>query len=257
MIPYSHFFLSEWRESGLFVLSFGIFGFLCYRSRKQKQLDFENPRIQGIMRRDAHVDLGAFVSDVEARNFVLQPHCSPYVVTLDQAWQFNLYSTYQDAICAKNNGVAHEDAMVIEVPGHWQLQTPGDTPLYTNVRYTIPVTPPHVPTSNPTGYYRKHFKVSSSWRQRRIILSFGGVDSAFYLYVNEVSVGFSKDSRLPAEFDITDYVHFEHENLLEVIVVKYSDGHYLEDQDMWHLSGIFREVLLYSLPQPLHIGDFK
>lgn len=257
MLSSSPFALSGWREGGLFVLSFGIFSLLCYRSRKQKQLDHENPRVQGIMRREAHVDLGAFVSEVEARNFVLQPHCSPYVITLDQAWQFNLFPSYQEAISAMHLGIAHKDAVFIEVPGHWQMQNAGDTPLYTNVKYTIPVTPPHVPTNNPTGYYRKYFKVSKSWQQRAILLNFGAVDSAFYLYINEVSVGFSKDSRLPAEFEITDYIQFEHENLLEVIVVKYSDGHYLEDQDMWHLSGIFREVLLYSLPQPVHIGDFK
>ena len=141
-----------------------------------------------------------------------------------------------------------ERLTTVRVPGNWQLQVPGDTPIYTNIKYIMPVDPPYVPEEhNPTGYYRHSVNIPASWRKRKIILSFGGVDSCFYCWVNDKYVGFSKDSRLPAEFDITMALRSpscEQVAIIECIVVRYSDGSYLEDQDMWNMSGIFRDVLL-------------
>jgi beta-galactosidase/evolved beta-galactosidase subunit alpha len=136
----------------------------------------------------------------------------------------------------------------IVVPGNWQLQGYDDKPIYTNVHYPFPPNHPYVPDENPTGCYRRTFTLNSSWLGRNILLLFESVDSAFYLWVNGNPVGYSQDSRLPAEFDITPYVH-SGENSLAVQVMRYCDGSYLEDQDMWLLSGIQRDVILYAKPK--------
>ncbi|MCY0879672.1 MAG: DUF4981 domain-containing protein [Firmicutes bacterium] len=140
----------------------------------------------------------------------------------------------------------------IRVPGHWQLQGYGH-PHYTNVVYPFPVDPPHVPDENPTGCYRRTFTVPAGWLQYRLYLRFDGVDSAFRVWVNGSDVGYSQGSRLPSEFEITPYIR-EGANLLAVEVFQWSVGSYLEDQDMWWLSGIFRDVSLLLRPRA-HIRD--
>lgn len=134
----------------------------------------------------------------------------------------------------------------IEVPGMWQLQGYGK-PHYTDLLYPFPVDPPHVPSDNPTGCYRKTFHIPQLWDGRQIVLRFEGVDSAFHLWVNGQEVGYSQGSRLPSEFDITPFVRTG-SNVLAVRVVQWSDGSYMEDQDMWWLSGIFRDVSLFARP---------
>ncbi len=150
----------------------------------------------------------------------------------------------------------------VRVPGNWQLQVPGDAPIYTNIQYSIPIDPIDpavVPVlHNPCGYYRKTFVIPKSWIKRRIILTFGGVDSAFYLWINGQFIGLSKDSRLPAEFDITGVVKMGNEqNVLELIVARYCDGTFVEDQDMFNMSGVFRDVTVMSLPEQVHVYDLK
>ena len=135
----------------------------------------------------------------------------------------------------------------IDVPGHWQLQG-YDYPIYTNVQYPFPRRPPKVPDDNPTGCYQRTFTLPIAWsaaQQIRVI--FEGVDSAFYVWCNGNWVGYSQDSRLPAEFDLTDYL-CAGENVLSVMVVRFCDGSYLEGQDMWNLSGIYRSVSLLAKP---------
>ncbi|XP_044945850.1 beta-galactosidase-like [Hordeum vulgare subsp. vulgare] len=127
-----------------------------------------------------------------------------------------------------------------------------DRPIYTNVTYPFPMNPPFVPSENPTSCYRKVFRIPKEWKGRRILLHFEAVDSAFLAWVNGVPIGYSQDSRLPAEFEITDYCHHcdsVKENVLAVQVMRWSDGSYLKDQDHWWLSGIHRDVLLLSKPQ--------
>ncbi len=133
---------------------------------------------------------------------------------------------------------------LIPVPGNWQMYG-YDVPVYTNVKYPYPVDPPHVPDMNPTGLYRKTFTIPQRWFGKRIVLHFGGVNSAFELWINGSKVGFSQGSHIPSEFDITPYVRIG-SNLLAVKVLKWSAGSYLEDQDFWRLSGIFREVYLIA-----------
>ena len=108
---------------------------------------------------------------------------------------------------------------------------------------------------NPVGRYRRTFAVPENWQGQRVWLHFAGVKSAFYAWVNGERVGYSQDSMLPAEFDITDRLQAG-ENVLAVEVYRWSDGSYLEDQDMWRLSGIFRDVTLLARPS-VHIRDFQ
>lgn len=127
----------------------------------------------------------------------------------------------------------------IQVPGHWQLQGYGN-PHYTNVMYPFPVCPPFVPTENPTGTYRRKFSVPGGWdANSQLRLRFDGVDSAFYVWVNEVEIGYSQGSRNPAEFDITGSVKRDAANDLVVQVYQWCDGSYIEDQDQWWLSGMY------------------
>lgn len=132
----------------------------------------------------------------------------------------------------------------IDVPSMWQYRGYGK-PTYPNVKYPFAFHPPYVPHENPVGYYRKKFHAVKSGRS---ILYFGGVDNAFFVYLNGEYVGFSKGSRLPAEFDVTGKIR-NGENLLAVKVFTYSDATYLENQDMLMANGIFRDVLLLSLSE--------
>ncbi|MEP2775862.1 MAG: glycoside hydrolase family 2 TIM barrel-domain containing protein [Luteolibacter sp.] len=154
----------------------------------------------------------------------------------------------------------------IPVPANWQMHGYG-IPVYTNSEYPFLADPPKVMGTppghftifpetdrNPVGSYRRTFTVPADWKDRHTFITFNGVDSAFYLWVNGEKVGYSQDSRTPAEFDITKYLK-DGENLLAVEVYQHSDGSYLEDQDMWRLSGIFRDVYLHS-SAPLQLQDF-
>lgn len=136
----------------------------------------------------------------------------------------------------------------ITVPGNWQVQGYGNM-HYSDLWYNFPINPPFVPTENPTGIYKRSFSVDETFQDKKIILRFCGVDSAYHVWVNGEMIGYSKGARNEAEFDITDAIQFDSENDLTVRVYQWSDGTYLEDQDMWWLSGIFRDVELIALPQ--------
>jgi beta-galactosidase len=143
----------------------------------------------------------------------------------------------------------------ITVPGHWQLQGYGK-PQYTNFIYPFPTCPPHAPTENPTGTYTRTFFVPPNWeKSSQLRLRFDGVDSAFYVYLNGREIGYSQGSRNPAEFDISHVVEYSERNFLLVKVMQWSDGSYIEDQDQWWLSGIFRDVHLIAFPRS-RIDDF-
>ncbi|KFZ00548.1 hypothetical protein V500_01027 [Pseudogymnoascus sp. VKM F-4518 (FW-2643)] len=130
----------------------------------------------------------------------------------------------------------------IKVPGMWQLQGYGK-PQYTNVNYPFPVDPPNVPFLNETGSYWREFQVPEDWKSQQVRIRFEGVDSAFHLWINNCPVGYSQGSRNPSEFDITPFL-IDNINTISVRVYKYCDGTYLESQDQWWLSGIFRDVYL-------------
>ncbi len=151
----------------------------------------------------------------------------------------------------------------VEIPGNFEVQGHG-TPIYTNSVYPFAVHPPYVMDEppadwimfkdrNPVHACRRTFNIPEAWSGRKIIIHFAGVQSAMYLWVNGCEVGYSQDSMSPAEFDISEFVEVG-ENLLAVEVYTLCDGSYLEDQDFWRLSGIFRDVFLYSIPQT-HFHD--
>ncbi len=170
---------------------------------------------------------------------------------LDGIWGFRYYSTPDEASITPD----HWDS--IRVPGNIELQGYG-VPVYVNMRNEFPSNPPHAPTDfNPTGVYACNFIVPPAWQGRRVIVKFGAVKSAMYLYVNGQEVGYSEDSKTPAEWDITDYLRSSGgKNRMAVKVVRWSCGSYLECQDMWRMSGITRDVELYSVPQT-YITDIK
>ncbi|KAJ4378616.1 hypothetical protein N0V85_008943, partial [Neurospora sp. IMI 360204] len=146
----------------------------------------------------------------------------------------------------------------IQVPGMWQLQGFGKGPHYTNINYPFPVNTPHVPIDeNECGRYVTYFQLAPEDKDHQLRLRFEGVDSAFAVWLNGKDVGYSQGSRNPSEFDITQYVNLEGDNILAVEVYQRCDGTYIEDQDQWWLSGIFRDVWIHKFPKQSHFKDVK
>jgi len=213
--------------------------------------DYQNHHIFARNVRPAHSGLIPFAERTAALSG--EKGASPWFMSLNGTWKFH----YAEAPFLappefQQSDFDDRDWDDITVPGNWQMQGYG-RPHYTNIMYPIPVDPPNVPSDNPTGSYRRRFYLPEGWAERRVFLRFEGVDSAFHVWVNGRPVGYSQGSRTPAEFDITAMVG-PGANTLAVRVYQWSDGSYLEDQDMWWLSGIFRDVYLYATPQ-IHIRD--
>ena len=214
--------------------------------------DWENPEITHRNRLEPHAHFFAFENKTLAKQS--QPAVSKYYKLLNGNWHFALAdSPAQAPVDFADPAYDVEDWDTITVPASWQTEG-FDYPHYTNIDYPFPFDPPFVPTENPTGCYRRDFFVPACWNDRQIVLHFEGVDSAFELYINGQYVGFSKGSRIPAEFNITSLVT-EGTNTVGLRVFRWSDGSYLEDQDMWWLSGIFRDVWLTARPQ-IHLFDY-
>jgi len=216
-----------------------------------------NPEIFQLNRLEAHATLMPYHTVEEALEG--NRKASKYYKLLNGEWKFSFSETpdkrnqefYQVDFDSSNWD--H-----IQVPAHWQLQG-YDYPQYTNVNYpwinTEELKAPFAPTKyNPVGQYIQTFTVPESWENQPVYISFQGVESAFYIWVNGDLVGYSEDTFTPAEFDITPYL-IDGENKLAVEVYRWCDASWLEDQDFWRLSGIFRDVYLYSTPR-IHIQDF-
>ena len=167
-------------------------------------------------------------------------------IPLTGDWSFRLSPSLADAPDDLSGDLDTSGWDTISVPGHWQLSGYG-APAYTNVVYPFPLEPPHVPTDNPTGDYVRTVTVPADWDGARVVLRFEGVDSRFAVFVDGSFVGWSSGSRLPSEFDLTELVAPGKEIRIAVRVHQWSAGSYVEDQDMWWLSGIFREVNLLAL----------
>lgn len=221
--------------------------------RVQQPPDWENPRVVERNKEPAHASLIPFPD--EERAFKGEREESPWFILLNGDWKFKLvqnpYSVPEGFFREEFNV---DDWDTIPVPSNWQMFG-YDKPIYTNVMYPFSADPPRVPRDdNPVGLYRRSFNIPIDWSGRQVFLVFEGVDSAFYVWVNGEPVGYSQGSRLPAEFNITSCVHTGR-NTLAVQVLRWSDGSYLEDQDMWRLSGIYRDVYLFSTPN-VHVRDF-
>lgn len=171
---------------------------------------------------------------------------SSYFKSLNGTWKFHLHKKPEDVkpACLKTS-FNHEKWDNITVPGNWTMQGFWDKPIYTNVVMPWENKPPLVPEENPTGVYRTVFKIPAKWKKRRVILHFGGVESYYEVYLNDVFIGVGTDSRLPSEFDITTALQ-KGDNTLAVKVLRWSANSYVEDQDHWWHAGIHREVYLYS-----------
>ena len=196
--------------------------------------DWENPSVTGKNKLPPHAD----------RDY-------PEKLSLNGYWQFGRFTS---AECLK--GFPHlELPDQLEVPSHPELAG-YDIPIYTNIQYPFQPDPPHVPhENNPVSVYRREFVLPETWQGKKIILAFQGADSFLQIAVNGKTAGCSKGSRNPAEFDITEFLH-PGKNRIDAATLRWSDATYLEDQDMWWLSGLFRDVFLYAAG-PCFIRDFE
>jgi beta-galactosidase len=225
--------------------------------------EIENPEIQGINKEASHATLMPYANLNEA--LVARRHASTFCRSLNGMWKFNWVAWPQmrpvDFYKPEFNVSSWKE---IPVPSNWQVLGYG-TPYYRNLGYTIRRDFPYVMSMpaknytayeerNPVGSYRRDFDMPADWKGRQIFLTFDGVDAGFFLWINGVKVGYSVNSRNAAEFDITKYLK-PGINMVAVEVYRYTSGTYLEDQDMWRLSGIFRNVTLWSAPQQ-HVRDF-
>ncbi|WP_260343911.1 beta-galactosidase [Periweissella beninensis] len=199
--------------------------------------DWENPVVTNWHRLPMHTPM-QYKTELTDENEIL----------LNGVWEFNWYpklelvdSSWIEKKIGDNN---------INVPSNWQLEGDYDVPVYTNVTYPFPVKPPFVPTDSPVATYAKEFELPSDWDETKheVHITFDGVSSAFYVWLNGTWIGYSEDSRLPAEFDLTASLKTG-KNRLSVCVLKWSKASYFEDQDMWRLSGIFRDVKLNLVPK--------
>lgn len=215
---------------------------------------WENHQIDGINRMPARAHFLTFPSKEKA--FLNNNRYTHAFKNLNGVWKF----MFLDAPEYSPEGFFNSDFDVtkmddITVPGNWQLQGYGKM-HYSDLWYNFPINPPYVPTENPTGIYKRTFFVEESYRDKKIIIRFCGVDSAYHLWINGKEVGYSKVARNESEFDITDLIRVGEENDVTVRVYQWSDGTYLEDQDMWWESGIFRDVELIGVPKD-GINDYK
>ncbi len=229
---------------------------LAMTAQAQTAPDWENPAVLGINKLPYHATLQLPSKWKECKE----------IVSLDGEWQFHWSRNPEE----RPVGFEREDYDVsqwhkIKVPGNWQTQGFG-TPIYTNIEYPFKRNRPSVTSEpprdwtayenrNPVGSYVTFVNVTKEMLAKNLILHFGGVHSAMYVWLNGKKVGYSQNSMSPAEFDVTSYLR-EGMNKLAVEVYRWSDGSYLEDQDMWRLSGIFREVQLWVRPL-VHIADYQ
>lgn len=233
--------------------------------------DWENPHVTQKNRYPMYSPYGAYETVEQA--LTCDRMISKYVQSLNGMWKFQMYEN-PDKV---NRDFIREDFDAndwaeIPVPSNWELLGYGK-PVYTNIVYPFErsgngsefeveiakgeyvLNAPFVPKDNLTGCYRREFDLPEYFEGRDIFIDFGGVESCFYLWINNRPVGYSQDSKLNAQFDITDYVK-PGKNLLAVQVMRVCDGSYLEDQDYWHLSGIYRDVRIYAKAKQ-RIMDYK
>ncbi len=221
--------------------------------KAQRPNDWENPKVFAKNQTDPHVSVVPHQDQQAALEYNQED--SPYYQSLNGYWKFSWSLNPREAPeDFHETGYSTGDWDVIPVPSNWQMHGYGRV-HYRNVGHAFPSDPPNVPEDyNPVGCYKKSFQFRDDWKNREVFLRFDGVKSAFYVWVNGEMVGYDQGSMTPAEFNITPYLE-DGENQLAVKVYRFSDGTYLECQDMVRLSGIYRRVYLYSKPR-VHLKDF-
>lgn len=217
--------------------------------------DWENPAVYARGREDMRATFSHYSTVGQAATYGAP---SPWEMSLNGEWKFNYVHRADDRpadFYREDFDASGWDG--IQVPGPWEAQGFGK-PIYTNIKYPFERNPPFIEglfdNGSPVGSYRTSFAVPDGWNGRRVFIRFGGVSSAYYLWINGRMVGYAEDSFLPSEFDITPFLR-SGENTLAVQVFRWSDGSYLEDQDGWRVSGIIRDVSLFSTPER-YIADF-
>lgn len=239
-------------------------GLLCVMPfvRAQKH-DWENEQVIGRHKEAAHCTTIPYANDKQV--LADYAEASPYYQSLNGTWKFNWVKQPNDR--PMDFYRTDYDVKVwddIEVPSNWQMKGYG-IPIYTNVVYPFKREPGHimgqVPENwtkaklpNPVGSYRRNFDLPAQWDGKEVFLHFAGVKSAMYVWVNGKKVGYSQGSMTPAEFNITRYLK-PGKNMLAVEVYRWSDGSFMEDQDFWRLSGIYRDVFLFATPK-VHLRDY-
>lgn len=226
--------------------------------------DWENPHVFGIGKEPGRASLIPFPNESSA---VREDQPSPWTHSLDGMWKFHwVKSPELRPADFYKPGFDVSGWKEIPVPSNWEMQGYG-TPIYINITYPFKRDQPRVTDTpddhswtaygqrDPVGSYRREFTLPESWSGRETYLLFGGVNSAFYVWINGEKVGYSQDSRMTSEFRITRYLK-PGKNAIAVEVYRWSDGSYMEDQDFWRMSGIFRDVTLVSRAA-LQVRDFQ
>lgn len=242
-----------------------------------------DPRLPSLNRMEMHVPLRLYQDAANARRAACLPQLvarntagsyTPNVICLDNySWTFRLFKTVEGGLDAvhqkevttkKGNRTKDSAWSPIVVPGNWMLQGFDDIPIYTNKKYPFPCKPPMVPKENPTGVYKCEVGLPSDWRRQgnqdaadQISILLHGFESMCFVFWNGRLLGFGKDSRLPSEFAIpNELVGKSNKATLHIVVVRWSDGSYLEDQDHWWMAGLHRSVELIRRPSTANILDF-
>ena len=219
----------------------------------KRETEWEDPTVFQINQEKPRAHY--FPYESEALAIENNPDRSQYFQSLNGEWKFNFSPNPNDR--EKNFYKANFDDSewsTIKVPGSWELQG-WSVPIYLDEEYPFTPNPPFVPHDyNTVGAYRKSFTIYETWNDRQIIIRFGSVRSAFYVWVNGEKIGYGQGSKTPVEFDITDFVEVG-ENNVSVEVYRFSDGSYLEGQDTWRVSGLERDVYIYARSKS-RINDF-
>jgi beta-galactosidase len=241
------------KKNTLLTCIFVIASLIVNAQEKTLNNDWENPAVFQINREPARAAFLPYADDASA---IADDYTrSPWFLTLDGKWKFNWSPTPderpKDFFKKDFNTTNWKE---ISVPSNWELNGYG-IPIYTNITYPFVKNPPFIDhADNPVGSYRRSFELPENWNGRRVYLHFEAGTSAMYIWVNGEKVGYSENTKSPTEFDITKYVK-EGKNQVAVEVYRWSDGSYLEDQDFWRISGIDRDVYLYSTTNT-RIADF-
>ncbi|MFT7160514.1 MAG: beta-galactosidase [Bacteroidia bacterium] len=233
----------------VFLLCVGHFGISV-----AQQNHWENPAVNQVNRMPARSTFYNYTDQAAA--FDNQREGSKWYKTLNGDWSFGWVPRPERApVDFHLPAYDASEWYKIDVPSNWEMRGHG-TPIYTNITHPFFNDYPNInDRKNPVGSYIRTFQVMDEWLDRDLILHFGGVSSAFYVWINGEYVGYSEDSRLPAEFEVSKFVK-KGKNKIAVRVMRWSDGSYLEDQDHWRMSGIHREVYLLSVPK-VRLSDFS
>jgi len=242
------------KKSGRFSLAVSLAVSLAgSMATAQLNPDYENP---GVFQRNQvlpHATLMPFEDMAQAKAGVRKS--SPFYLSLNGIWKFRWSENPLSAPGGfQDPGFQRDDWDEITVPSNWQMEGFG-FPLFRNIGQPHPQDPPEVPKEfNPVGSYYRTFNLPDDWKLKQVFLHFEGVQSASWVWVNGMEVGYNQGGMEPAEYDITSFLR-KGENSIAVMVLRYCDGTYMEDQDTWRLSGMYRDVYLVATPDS-HIRDF-